>query len=77
MTTNGINHFAFDSDQNTVVVERFNRTLKTRIWTYFSAKRTKKWVDALAAILNSYNGSYYRSIGMAPNKVTNTDEDQI
>ena len=40
-------------------------------------KTDKKWVDALPAIVNSYNGSYHRSIGMAPNKVTNEDEDQI
>ena len=77
MTTNCIHHFASESDQKTAVVERFNRTYKTRIWTYLSAKRTKKWVDALPAIVNSYNGIYHRSIGMAPNKVTNTDEDQI
>ena len=77
MTKNGIHHFASESDQKAAVVERFNRTLKKRIWTYLSAKRTKKWVDALPAILKSYNGSYHRSIGMAPNKVTIEDEDRI
>ena len=77
MTQYGIHHFASESDQKAAVVERFNRTLKTRIWTYLSAKRTKKWVDALPAILNSYNGSYHRSIGMAPNKVTIDDDDRI
>ena len=77
MTTNGIHHFASKSDQKAAVVERFNRTLKTRKWTYLSAKQTTKWVDALPAIVNSYNRSYNRSIGMAPNKVTNEDEYQI
>ena len=77
MTLYGIHHFASESDQKAAVVERFNRTLKTRIWTYLSSKRTKKWVDTLPAIIKSYNGSYHRSIGMAPNKVTNEDEDQI
>ena len=28
MTTNSIHHFAFESDQNAALVERFNRTLK-------------------------------------------------
>ena len=77
MTTNGIHHFASESDQKAAVVARFNRTLNTRIWTYLSAKRTKMWVNALPAIVNSYNGSYYRSIGMALNKVTNEDENKI
>ena len=77
MTQNGIHHFASESFQKAAVVERFNRTLKTRIWTYLSAKRTKKWINALPAILTSYNGSYHRSIGMAPNNVTKDDEDRI
>ena len=77
MRKNDIQHFASESDQKAAVVERFNRTLKTRIWTYLSAKRTKKWADVLPAIVSSYNGSYHRSIGMAPNKVTADDQDRI
>jgi hypothetical protein len=77
MRIKGIHHFASESDQKAAVVERFNRTLKTRIWTYLSAKRTKKWAEVLPAILTSYNGSYHRSIGMAPNKVTAEDQDRI
>ena len=77
MTINGIHHFISESDQKAAVVERINWTPKSRIWTYLSAKRTKKWVVALPAILKSYNGSYHRSIGMAQNKVTIDDLDQI
>ena len=77
MTTNGIHHFAFESDQNAAIAERFNRTLKTRIWTYLSAKRRKRWVVAIPAIFKFYNGSYHRSIGMAPNNVTIDDQDRI
>ena len=69
MTTNGIHNCESESDQKAAVVEQFNRTLKTKICTYLSAKQTKKWVVALHAILKSYNGSYHRSIGMAPNQV--------
>ena len=77
MTQYGIHHFAYESDQKAVVGERFNRTLKTRIWTFLSAKRSKKWIDTLPAILPSYNGYYHRSIGMAPIDVTKEDEDRI
>ena len=77
MTQNWIHHFASESDQKAAIVKRFNRTLKTRIWTYLSAKRTKKWINALPAILTSYYGSYHRSIGMVPNNVTKDDEDRI
>ena len=37
MIQNGIHHFASESDQKAAVVERFNRILKIRIWTNFSA----------------------------------------
>ena len=77
MTQSGLHHFAFESDQKAAVVERFNRTLKTRIWTFLSAKRTKKWINAFPKILTFYNGSYYRSIEMAYNNVTKDDEDRI
>lgn len=77
MKLNGIQHFASESDQKAAVVERFNRTLKTRIWTYLSAKSTKRWADVLPAIVKSYNGSYHRTIGMAPNTVTASDQDRI
>ena len=65
------------SDQKAAVVERFNRTLKTRIWTYFSAKNTKRYLDVLEEIVKAYNNSSHRSIGMAPSQVTKKDEDLI
>ena len=37
MKRHNIQHFANESDQKAAVVERFNRTIKTCIWTYLSA----------------------------------------
>ena len=65
------------SDQKAAVVERFNRTLKTRIWTYFSANNTKRYLNVLPDIVKAYNNSIHRSIGMAPAQVEKTDEDRI
>jgi hypothetical protein len=77
MASKNIQHFASESDQKAAVVERFNRTLKTRIWTYLSAKRTNRWYDVLPKIVESYNNSYHRSIGMSPINVKRTDENKI
>ena len=77
MRARDIHLFASESDQKAAVVERFNRTLKTRIWTFFSAKRTSRWVDDLPGFLEAYNHSYHRSIGMAPADVTEEDENRI
>ena len=40
MKRNGIHHFASESEQKAAVVERCNRTIKTRIWTYLSDRGT-------------------------------------
>ena len=48
------------------VVQRFNRTIKTRIWTYLSDRGTVRWVDVIQDLVDAYNRSRHRSIGMAP-----------
>ena len=66
LVSQNIHHFASESDQKAAVVERFNRTLKTRIWTYFTANNTKRYTNILQDIVHAYNHSMHRSIGMHP-----------
>ena len=73
----GVELFQTFSDKKAAVVERFNRTLKTRIWTYFSATETKRYIDVLPEIVTAYNNSYHRSIGMPPALVRTADENRI
>ena len=54
-------------DIKAAVVERFNRTLKTKMYKYFTAKKTKKYLNVLPNLVKSYNNTYHRSIGMTPN----------
>ena len=77
MKRHGIHHFASDSEQKAAVVERFNRTIKTRIWTYLSDRGTVRWVDVVQDRLDAYNHSRHRSIGMAPADVQKMDEDRL
>ena len=49
-----------------VVVERFNSTMKTWMWKYFSANNTARYLDILPALLTRYTHSVHRSIGMTP-----------
>ena len=72
-----IQHFSSDSDQNTAVVKRFNRTIKKRLWTHMSDKGTVRWLEVLQKLVVSYNHSYHRSIGMPPAEITINDENRI
>ena len=48
----------------------FNRTLKNKLWRYFTHNNTLKYTDILNGLVKSYNNSYHGSIKMAPNHVT-------
>lgn len=64
------NHIQWFTTENVeikcAVVERFNRTLKDRMWRYFTAVGTQKWIDVLPHLIRNYNHSYHRSIRMTP-----------
>ena len=72
-----INFFTSNSDQKAAIVERFNRTLKTRIWRYFTAKETRRYTDVLQQIINSYNKTKHRTIGVAPSEVNQNNEQEV
>ena len=59
------------------VVERFNRTLKGKMYRYFTARHTRRYVDVLPDLMHSYNRTYHRSIGMTPIDVTPDNEDVV
>ena len=77
MKRHGIQHFASESEQMVAVVEQFNRTIKTRIWTNLSDRGTMRWVDVIQDLVDAYNHSRHRSIGMAPADVQKKNENRL
>ncbi len=69
--------FASVSDTKAALCERFNRTLKERMWRYFSFAHTHRYVDILQDLVSSYNSSVHRSIGIAPALVNSRNEAAI
>jgi hypothetical protein len=66
-----------NDDIKASVVERFNRTLKTKMWKYFTHKNTYRYIDILQDLVHSYNNTYHRSIGMTPAEVSIDNEDIV
>lgn len=64
-------------DVKASVAERYNRTLKTRIWKYLSENKTWRYIDVLQDIVNSINRSYHRSIGCRPVDVCMENENEV
>ena len=77
MKRHKIQHFASKSDQKAAVDKRFNRNIKTRIWTYLSDRGTVRWVNVIQDLVNAYNYSRHRSIGMPPADVQQKDENRL
>ena len=74
----GVHHFTTHNEETKAsVVERFNSSLKTRMWRYFTKKQTIRYVDALQDFVRSYNDSYHRSIGMAPSAVNGANQETV
>jgi hypothetical protein len=62
-----IHHFTSkNTDIKCAIVERFNRTLKGRMFKYFTSKGTRRYIDILQDLVDAYNSSYHRSIKMRP-----------
>ena len=54
----GIHHFStHNAETKASVVERFNRTLKTRMWRYFTKHQTWRYIDVLQDLVQSYNNT--------------------
>lgn len=77
LKTHFIDFFTTKSETKASVVERFNRTLKERMWRIFTKRNTYRYIDFLDSLLKNYNSSYHRTIGMPPVNVSAKNEQEI
>ena len=77
MKGKSIHHFSTRGDSKASVVERFNRTLKERLYRYFTIKNTLTFLPMLQDLVLGYNRSYHRSIKMAPERVNAHNEEDV
>lgn len=68
--------FSVKSPQKAALVERWNRTLKSKIWKYFTSRNTYKWLEVLPDIVDAYNHAKHRVIKAKPANV-NKDNAQL
>ena len=74
----GIHFFTTNNEEiKAAMVERLNRTIKSRIYRYFTFTKSERYLDVLPTIVASYNNSYHRTIGMAPNEVSAANSAEI
>ena len=69
--------YTTNSETKAAVVERFNRTLKSRMWRYFTHHGNYRYMDIIGELVRGYNASYHRSIGISPDNVNPENSKQV
>ena len=73
----GIQLFNTFNETKASIVERVIRTFKSKMWRYFTAKKTMRYLGMLPDLVYSYNHSRHRSIKMKPSFVNSENEDDV
>ena len=58
--------YSTENEEKSSVVERWIRTMKERMWKYFTDNNTNRYVDVLPDLVKGYNNTKHSSIKMTP-----------
>lgn len=72
-----VNHYATFSEKKASIVERFNRTLKNHMWRVFSEQGNYRWLELLPKLVDVYNNTVHRTIGLKPIEVNLKNEKDV
>jgi hypothetical protein len=67
LKSNDIVMYSTYSNNKSVVIERFNRTLKTYMFRLFTQNNNRNWINILDNLIKYYNDKTHSTIGMSPN----------
>ncbi len=72
-----VNMYSTYSNLKASIVERLNRTLKSKMWLQFSMQGNYKWLDLLPKLIETYNNTKHRTIKMKPKDVNTGNEKEV
>lgn len=74
----GIKHLlTTNKTYKAATAERVQRTLKARMFRYFTRIGSHRYVDKLDDFVSAYNNSYHRAIKMTPNEAVQADRKTV
>ena len=69
-----IDIYSTENEEKSSVVERFNRTIKEKIFKYFSANNTNRYIHVIDDIVKKYNNTKHSSIKMTPEEASKGED---
>ena len=63
--------YSTGNPEKSSVIERWNRTMKTWLWKYFTANGTHRYIDVLQALVKKYNSRKHSSTKFTPVEARN------
>lgn len=73
----GIRHLLAQNEVKASVSERVIKTIKTKIYRYFTYKQSYRYIDKLQSFADAYNNTIHSTIDMEPSKVTKSNEETV
>ena len=58
--------YSTENEEKSSVVERWIRTMKEKMWKYFTDNNTYNYIDILTELVEDYNNTVHSSIKMSP-----------
>ena len=62
----GIHLYSTENEEKSSVVERWNRTIKSKMWKQFTVQGNTMYLDMLPKLVKQYNNTKHSSIKMTP-----------
>ena len=67
--------YSTENEEKSSVVERWIRTMKEKMWKYFTDKNTNIYIDILPDLVKDYNNTRHSSIKMTPVKASKKENE--
>ena len=69
--------FSTENEEKSSVVERWNKTIKNKMWKQFTIQGNTQYLDILPKMLKQYNNTKHRSIKMTPVEASNKKNERV
>ena len=65
-----------ENEEKSSVVERWNRTMKNRMWKMLTANNNTVYWDKLDKLVDDYNNTKHSSVKMTPNEASKKENEE-